>query len=132
MFSSLRRGPVSLSRTLQNLTRSQFSPVLPRLLLQCAPKAQLAPRVRALHSTSRLLQHAGYGNQPVREDLDQELLSGSPTQGAEDIITRFEDLKARELVCPTVINTLTRGMRLETMTPVQSQTIHETLKGVDV
>lgn len=36
------------------------------------------------------------------------------------------------MVCPTVVNTLTQEMGLETMTQVQSLTINETLKGGDV
>lgn len=36
------------------------------------------------------------------------------------------------MVVPTVVKTITQGMKLDTMTHVQSLTINETLKGGDV
>lgn len=45
---------------------------------------------------------------------------------------RFEELAQQEKVNRKIINTLTRTMKLETMTQVQSMTINEALKGVDV
>ena len=47
-------------------------------------------------------------------------------------ITKFKELAERGLVCQTVVDTLTKDMGLETMTEVQSKTINETLKGIDV
>ena len=48
------------------------------------------------------------------------------------VVTRFEELSRHGLVCDTVVKTLTKTMGLETMTPVQSMTMNETLKGDDV
>lgn len=47
-------------------------------------------------------------------------------------VTMFEDLGARNMVCKTVVDTITQEMGLKTMTKVQSLTIDETLKGIDV
>ncbi|MCJ1284670.1 hypothetical protein MMC26_004006 [Xylographa opegraphella] len=47
-------------------------------------------------------------------------------------ITKFHELADRKMVSPTVIRTITQDMKLETMTQVQSLTINETLKGIDV
>ena len=47
-------------------------------------------------------------------------------------VTRFEDLGTRKMVSETVVDTITQEMGLETMTQVQSLTINETLKGIDV
>ena len=53
---------------------------------------------------------------------------GSP--GA--LVTKFQELAERKMVSETVIQTITQNMKLETMTQVQSLTINETLKGIDV
>ena len=47
-------------------------------------------------------------------------------------ITRFEELGQRGVVEQRVVDTLTRQMNLHTMTQVQSLTINEAIKGVDV
>ncbi|KAL9127059.1 MAG: hypothetical protein Q9217_003988 [Psora testacea] len=47
-------------------------------------------------------------------------------------VTKFKELAEHGIVCQTVVDTLTRDMGLETMTQVQSLTINETLKGIDV
>ena len=51
---------------------------------------------------------------------------------ADGYVTKFHELADRNMVCGTVVNTITQGMQLETMTLVQSMTINETLQGVDV
>lgn len=55
---------------------------------------------------------------------------GRPRNGG--LVTKFQELADRGMVCKTVIKTLTQDMKLETMTQVQSMTINETLKGIDV
>ena len=47
-------------------------------------------------------------------------------------ITKFRDLADKGYVDPVIIDTITKKMGLETMTQVQSLTINEALKGVDV
>ena len=61
----------------------------------------------------------------------EEILEGT-SEKQQEYITRFEDLATTGKVHETLINTLTRRMQLENMTPVQSQTINETLEGVDM
>ena len=59
--------------------------------------------------------------------------SSHNTGASQNILaTKFQDLADRKLVAPTVIKTITEDMKLETMTLVQSLTINETLKGIDV
>ena len=47
-------------------------------------------------------------------------------------VTKFQQLADLNMVSPVVVKTLTADMGLETMTQVQSLTINETLKGIDV
>ena len=66
----------------------------------------------------------------IQDEVNTEQSNGQVTpQGP---VTRFQDLSDRNLVCNTLVQTITRDMGLETMTPVQSKTINETLKGTDV
>lgn len=48
------------------------------------------------------------------------------------MVTKFQQLADLNMVSPVVVKTLTADMGLETMTQVQSLTINETLKGIDV
>ena len=50
----------------------------------------------------------------------------------EGPITEFDELAKRGLVHPNLINTITRQMRLTTMTDVQTRTINEALYGTDM
>ena len=47
-------------------------------------------------------------------------------------VTEFKDLTNNGLVCKTLVDTLVQDMGMKTMTPVQSLTIHESLKGGDM
>ena len=47
-------------------------------------------------------------------------------------ITKFAELAERNLVAKNVVDTLTKGMGLETMTEVQALTIEKSLKGGDM
>ncbi|SLM33719.1 atp-dependent rna helicase mss116 [Lasallia pustulata] len=49
-----------------------------------------------------------------------------------EMVTKFQQLADLNMVSPVVVKTLTADMGLETMTQVQSLTINETLKGIDV
>jgi len=63
--------------------------------------------------------------QAEEDEADQQVDQGGP-------VTRFADLATRGLVHPNLINTITKQMKLETMTDVQSRTINEALSGVDM
>ena len=69
-------------------------------------------------------QEANAPEPPQGPQINAGVKSGPPTH--------FKQLAECGMVCGTVIDTITRDMGLETMTPVQSLTIGETLKGVDV
>jgi ATP-dependent RNA helicase MSS116 len=51
---------------------------------------------------------------------------------SDGLVTEFSELARRGLVHPAIINTITKQMRLTTMTDVQTRTINEALSGVDV
>ena len=59
-------------------------------------------------------------------------ISHSIKASSSGLVTKFQELADRKMVSPTVVKTITQEMKLETMTQVQSMTINETLKGIDV
>ena len=76
------------------------------------------------------IDEAEYEAEELARDHDPASHGGqSAGQGA---VTKFQELADRKLVCKTVVDTITKDMKLETMTQVQSLTINETLKGIDV
>ena len=68
------------------------------------------------------------------EELSQshDPISHSGKVSSNGLVTKFQELADRKMVSPTVVTALTQEMKLETMTQVQSMTINETLKGIDV
>lgn len=70
---------------------------------------------RAFHSTSLRAEEAAGDN------------GGEP-----EIVSKFAELDSLGLVHPNVVKTITRDMGLETMTEVQSATLHSALKGADI
>ncbi|RJE20220.1 RNA helicase [Aspergillus sclerotialis] len=55
-----------------------------------------------------------------------------PVQSEIEPLREFADLQKQGLVDPQIVNTITRKMKISTMTDVQSMTLRETLKGDDV
>ena len=80
----------------------------------------LAPSLRLFSSIPYIRQQA------VAQQLD------SQSQGLPQELTTFEELSEHGIVSPKIINTLTRGMNIHTMTDVQRMTINECLDGADV
>lgn len=70
-------------------------------------------------------------NRPSEGALHDQILEGN-VQKRDNYITKFSDLGTSGQVSQVLVDTITGDMKLETMTPVQSQTITETLEGVDV
>ena len=75
----------------------------------------------------------------IEGEIEEEINSQRPPSDSQinaatkhGPVTKFQQLADRGMVSPTVVKTLTQDMRLETMTQVQSLTINETLKGIDV
>ena len=74
-----------------------------------------------LHQTSRARQGAAAATQAQQSD-----------DAASSLITRFDELESRRIVHPNVIRAITKDMRLETMTDVQTKTVNEALHGDDI
>lgn len=68
----------------------------------------------------------------VDEQFDAQRPPSDSQAAQHGPVTKFKDLATRNMVCRTVVDTITHEMGLETMTQVQSLTINETLKGIDV
>ena len=130
-----------LSTALLSTTASQNS-IRPGLRIYRSPFSNLT--ARALHSTPYHRQDAGTvqreddaaaeSPRTQKENNPQRSSMGSRVDAASQLgpVTKFHELAERQLVSPVLVETLTRDMKLETMTDVQSLTINQTLKGVDV
>ena len=123
MFGAVRRGPATLSRNLASiLTRtlrtplSQGSSVL-RIPLQKSRLANVS--ISGFHNSAKWQQIA------AAEQAAESIREDGP-------VTEFQELANRGLVHPNLINTITKQMRLTTMTDVQIRTINEALSGVDM
>ncbi|CAI6327274.1 unnamed protein product [Periconia digitata] len=135
MFSAFRRCPVALSR---NVSSAVLSSRALRTSMVHAPSAMrmTVPRLpvtatQAFHQSAKWQQ---VGAAEVTEDVaeEHETKDEAVTESDDKLVTKFKDLALRGLVHPNVINTITRSMRLDTMTDVQTRTINEALSGVDV
>lgn len=95
--------------------------------------------VRAFNATTLFNQQAAARAQVVEREVEEEII---PQRSPDDKqrqravqhgpVTRFAELLERGMVSESVVKTITEDMGLETMTQVQSMTINETLKGIDV
>jgi ATP-dependent RNA helicase MSS116 len=77
-------------------------------------------------ATHEFHQSAKWRQEAAAEAQDQEF------EANDGPVTQFKDLALRGLVHPNVINTITKQMKIQTMTDVQSRTINEALSGVDM
>lgn len=148
MLNTLRRGPASFARALQLCSTSSSS-------FLCTPSAR--PRqsqlrslqrssvitCRALHSSPQWRRYATASAEAQDEGIEGQIEADVNSQrppSDEDVgvsaslemVTKFQQLADLNMVSPVVVKTLTADMGLETMTQVQSLTINETLKGIDV
>lgn len=124
MLSTVRRGHV-LARTVRTCRPLTIESVRvaqnPLISSKQAVKAATVPR-RPFHVFSSLKSTAAAA---ATEAQPEEKFQQEP-------ITKFSELSDRHLVDKKVVQHITKGMGLSTMTEVQSLTINETLKGVDV
>ena len=145
MLNIIRRGPASALRLLSSASlcsrciraaKSRDSQqLLPRCLTQVVIRSfGSAPQLRWTAAAT-----ASYEDEAINGELEQDVNAEEPPSDAQikrainyGPVTKFHELSERGMVCPTVVDTITRGMGLETMTQVQSLTINETLKGIDV
>ncbi|KAI9871853.1 MAG: hypothetical protein M1830_002375 [Pleopsidium flavum] len=140
MLSAVRRGPTSLARVLCSTPAS--TALARRAFFRTSFRARSIPLIslaaRQLHSTPRCRRYA-YAEADVEDDVPEEVpmrRNPSHKQPAQEIklgaITKFQELVDQKLVDERIIRPITRDMSITTMTQVQSLTIAETLKGIDV
>ncbi|KAF2036575.1 DEAD-domain-containing protein [Setomelanomma holmii] len=124
MFGALRRCPATLSRNFS-------AAVLPSSVLRVssfrAVSALRIPSTRVADITAAGFHHSAKWQQIAAVQVE----TGEVT-GQDGPITEFQELAARGLVHPNIINVITKSMRITTMTDVQTRTINEALSGVDV
>jgi hypothetical protein len=128
MFNAFKRGPASIhtlalkaSFSLTVISRS--SPFL--LAAQTASRSAI---------TSRHLQTSASFRREA-EDFATEPEDPRETgtkRGDGPLLTQFQELADQGFVHPNVIKQITDVMGHKTMTPVQTMTINETLRGTDV
>jgi hypothetical protein len=141
MLSAVRRAPGSLTRVLSSTSTATrvVGRLVPKTSLPTRNTPQIACTARQLHSTTRWLRDARAAasvesDAPAEnQDRDNAPTSSNPIHDAKEApLTRFQELAERNLVDEAVIRPITNDMNITTMTHVQSLTINETLKGVDV
>lgn len=141
MLSAVRRAPGSLSRVLSSTSTATriVGRLVPKTSLLTRNTPQIACTARQLHSTTRWLRDAGaaasveYNAPAQNQDRDNAPTSSNSGQDAKLApFTRFQELAERNLVDEILIRPITNDMNITTMTHVQSLTINQTLKGVDV
>lgn len=147
MLNTLRRGPASIARALH--LSSTFSPAIicvrsarTRQSKICSLQRPSVVSCRRLHSSPQWRRYAAVAearDEAIEGPNRQQDTSHRPPSDAENDpskvrgrVTQFRQLADLNMVNPVIVNTLTRDMGLETMTQVQSLTINETLKGIDV
>lgn len=121
MFGALRRCPATLSRSIPTAALS-------------APSLRISPlratgALRLPSSRIARLPTAGFHSSA---QWQQVAAAAADTQPSDGPVTEFSELARRGLVHPNLINTITKQMKLTTMTDVQTRTINEALSGVDV
>lgn len=145
MLNAVRRGPASVILSIPFLLNTVHpgASSFPRTR-SCSPQIAAYVPTRNLQISRQWRQAAAAASATsedvaVEAEVEQEDKAKRPPsdfQINEDIrsgpVTAFKDLSKRKMVCQTVVDTLTKDMGLETMTQVQSMTINETLKGIDV
>lgn len=144
MLNIARRGPSSVARSLFSLSinsrcrRPIHTQDLQRCLLRISPIT-----VNSLRSTSGgrrfATTNAVAEDEDIEGEIEEEVFSQTPPSDSQikrvvqnGPVTKFTDLAERGMVCQTIVDTITKGMGLETMTQVQSLTISKSLKGQDM
>lgn len=144
MFNTLRWGCIFLSRSSRS-SKLPFTHCRPSSsgIFDAATQWPLAvPLAHRIHSSRRIRSSAeatahelgdvNDHHQNVTHNVPRHSISSAFPKPENGPVTMFRELVEREMVDGTIVETLIKDMGLETMTPVQSLTINETLKGVDV
>ncbi|KAL1604342.1 hypothetical protein SLS59_004139 [Nothophoma quercina] len=123
MFGAFRRCPATLSKSISRVAVS--SNVLR------TPLARTSAALRIPSSRIANASIAGFHSSAKWQQVAQEV-EAEQTIAEEGPATTFAELATRGLVHPNIVNTITKQMKIETMTDVQQRTINEALSGVDV
>lgn len=145
MLTIIRRGPASAAASIfSSSLRSQCARnARPRCAQQHNPQIAHSLTVRSFGATPSWRRsaatNAAYEDEAIEGDIEQEVYAEEPPSDAQikratnhGPVTKFAELAERGMVCQTVVDTITQDMGLETMTQVQSLTINESLKGIDM
>jgi ATP-dependent RNA helicase MSS116 len=135
MFAACRRGVVSVC----NISRTAFPLFAPAV--KSAALSLSARNVSRQAIVSRYLNTStasGYRTPLAARPqygryahADEEYLEEGTVPTNTAMYSKFQELADNGLVDPNVIREITHGMGHETMTPVQTMTINETLRGRD-
>lgn len=118
MRGSLWRCTASISAALASCNRSIIA----------RPLRSSANTFRIQHTAS---SYRAFSSLP-RQNAAAAAAEPAPASSEEPLITKFRELQERNLVHSNVTKALLRDMNLENMTEVQSATITEALKGIDM
>ena len=145
MLNIVSRGPASAATSIfsRSFSSKCIRAARPRDVQQCISRNAHLNAARSFSTSIQWRRSAAaaaaYEDEAIEAEIEQEVNAEEPPSDAKiklvvnhGPVTKFQGLADRGMVCDTVIRTLTRDMGLETMTPVQSMTISETLKGIDV
>ena len=145
MLKLARRGPASVASSLfsTSICSRCVRVVRAHTVQQSTPRTVSLLAARSFGTSSQWRRAAAASaaleEGAIEGEIEQEVHS-QPSPSDHQMkeatkhgpVTKFKDLAERGMVCRTVIDTITKDMGLETMTQVQSMTINETLKGIDV
>lgn len=112
-------GPLSSAATMAR----------PRAAVAFARLSAAPTSIRSVTPMSRLAAMSrSYSSETIAPEVSATDDAPQPPQG--DVV-RFEDLASLG-VHPKLIESITKGLKYETMTPVQAKTINPALKGTDM
>ncbi len=132
MFAACRKGVVSVF----NISRTASPFFAPALRSSALPlSARTAARQTIIQRYLNISSANGYRTAQVERPRynheDEEYLEDGTVPAEAAVYTKFQELADNGLVNADVIRQITHGMGHDTMTPVQTLTINETLKGRD-
>lgn len=127
MLSAVRRGHVFASALRTFSSRSNA----PQIAIRAVPKWSQLP-VRPVSLTPRSLHTTPSRQEPATAARELDYEDQPPVPRPLGKITKFQELADQGLVSSQVIDTITQRMGIETMTEVQTLTVNETLKGIDM
>ncbi|KAL4799137.1 P-loop containing nucleoside triphosphate hydrolase protein [Aspergillus venezuelensis] len=126
MLGAFRRSAASTALRLSSRTlTARSSPLRLQSLYASIPQSSYAPK-SLFHSTSFRF------DSQAAAAIDNGVQQAEVAQENTESLTKFQDLADKGIISKGLIRTITKGMRLETMTDVQRLTIPESLKGGDM